>query len=108
MESLESSSMVLCKVLKNCDVKANRGSRKPTNRVEKQCPLMNHLNANTARSNGTLGVSQANQSDLVVLESVSQASSPRIALGHQEAYGNSPIPLTFHIPKLSATKFIST
>ena len=47
-----------------------------------------HLKANTTFSNGTLSVSHANQSLLVV--------------------GSNPIPLTFQIPNASATQFIST
>lgn len=58
-----------------------------------------HQNAGIALSNGSLAVSQANQSDLVVLQNVSitlSVSPPNIT------YGNNPIPLTFHIPNASA------
>ncbi len=57
-------------------------------RSNEKPPVLSYLNANTALSSGTLSVSQANQSLLVV--------------------GNNPIPLTFHIPSPNATRFIAT
>ena len=78
--------------------------------ASKYLSCSNYLNANTARSNGTLSVSQANQSDLVVLHiPVSQSiirHNPFIT--QQSTHGNSPIPLTFQTPRPKANRFIAT
>lgn len=64
-----------------------------------------------ALSIGSRGSSQANQSDLVVLEKKKQKVSPHTLIepqfllgGESKTYGNNPIPLTFQIPNPNANK----
>lgn len=60
--------------------------------------------AGIATSKGSLAVSHANQSDLVVLSLISRHPS----IASPSTYGNNPIPLTFHTPNANASNCIAT
>ena len=68
----------------------------------------NHLNANIVRSNGSLAVSHASQSDLVVLYIQSVHFLNQRLEDNDGTHGNSPIPLTFHTPIANAASCIAT